>query len=115
MDDDLENKIAQIVGALKGQFSSGETEEDEGNKGEESAQSDNNSGDFEMPDDSLKMMMKMKRVLDQQKTGQNDPAKNLLNAIKPFLKESRQERVGNCIKFLGMSKMLQYTDLFGDN
>lgn len=112
MDEDLENKISQIIGALKGQFSSDGDES--GSNEEDGGESEQRSGGFDMPDDTLQMMMKMKRMFDQQ-GGKKDPAKDLLLAISPFLKESRQERVGTCIKFLGMSKMAKYTDLFNNN
>lgn len=108
MDEDLENKITQIIGALKSQFSS-----DDGEGGENSRSQSGGSDSSGMSDDTLKMMMKMKSIMDGQ-SKKDDPAKNLLLAIKPFLRESRQERVGNCIKFLGMSKMAKYAELFND-
>ena len=95
MDEELESKITQIVGMLKNQFGSGEEVTE-------------NLG---VNDDTLQMMMKMKRVMDQQNQ-KNDPAKNLLLAIKPFLKENRQTRVNHCIQFLSLSKVAQYSDLF---
>ena len=39
----------------------------------------------------------------------NDPRINLLNAIKPFMNNRRQKKIGNCIQLLqvaGLSRML---------
>ncbi len=39
----------------------------------------------------------------------NDPRINLLNAIKPFMNNKRQKKIGNCIQLLqiaGLSRML---------
>ena len=119
MDDDLDSKISQIMGVLKNHFSSDSpsSSDDKGDGGNDAratntAHEEKFSG-FDMPDDTLKMVMKMKQLMDGQKR-QDDPAKNLLYAIKPFLKESRQEKVGQCVKFMGMSKMAKYADLFSD-
>ena len=97
MDDELESKITQIVGLLKNQFGGSEN-------GEEPKESP-------LDGDTLQMMMKMKRVMEQQNR-KDDPAKNLLLAIKPFLKESRRTRVNHCIQFLSLSQVAQYSDLF---
>ena len=101
MDEELESKITQIVGLLKNQFGGSES-------GEESKE---NPKENPLDGDTLQMMMKMKRVMDQQNR-KDDPAKNLLLAIKPFLKESRRTRVNHCIQFLSLSQVAQYSDLF---
>ncbi len=105
MDEELESKITQIMGLLKNQFGGG--------GGEENSQESSESSIFGngMNDDTLQMMMKMKRIMDQQNR-KDDPARNLLLAIKPFLKEARQTRVNHCIQFLSLSQVAQYSDLF---
>lgn len=102
MDEELESKITQIVGLLKNQFG--------GSGGDEEEPSRESNGDG-MNADTLQMMMKMKRIMDQQNR-KDDPAKNLLLAIKPFLKETRQTRVNHCIQFLSLSQVAQYSELF---
>ncbi len=113
MDEELESKITQIMGLLKNQFGSGSGEENS----QESGESNNPAMDVSsifgngMNDDTLQMIMKMKRIMDQQNR-KDDPARNLLLAIKPFLKETRQTRVNHCIQFLSLSQVAQYSELF---
>lgn len=114
MDEELESKITQIMGLLKNQFGGGDNQEDNGESGHGSSQEGSQETSIlgnAMNDDTLQMMLKMKRIMDQQNR-KDDPAKNLLLAIKPFLKESRQTRVNHCIQFLSLSKVAQYSDLF---
>jgi hypothetical protein len=45
----------------------------------------------------------------QQINSANDPRINLLNAIKPFMNNRRQKKIGSCIQLLqvaGLSRML---------
>ena len=112
----LDDKIFQMINVLKNQFSGGlPMSEESGSPKSECCHSDGEASDFESGDaaDTFNMMMKMKKIMDMN-SKQDDPTKNLLYAIKPFLKDSRQERVGHCMKFIGMSKMLKHTDLFKD-
>lgn len=60
-------------------------------------------------DDNLEMIRKVKKVMEKVNT-RNDPRINLLNAIKPFLNNKRQKRLGNCIKILYMSNLAGYID-----
>jgi len=117
VDEDLESKIYQIMGALKNQFPQDDRKDDEDRSdSDDTVVSDNlknNDFNLDMPDETLNMMLKMKKIMSSE-SKKDDPAKNLLFAIKPFLKESRQERVGNCVKLLGMTKMAQYADIFSD-
>jgi len=110
MDEDMENKISQIIGALKNQFSSDGVNDSANNRDEPEKE---NKSNLDMSDDTINMMIKMKKIMEQQNK-KDDPTKNLLFAIKPFLKKSRQDRIGNCVKLLGMSKMMQYADIFND-
>ncbi|MFZ5986122.1 MAG: hypothetical protein ACOYWZ_03230 [Bacillota bacterium] len=52
--------------------------------------------------DNIEMMRKIKTIMDGfQNT--NDPRVNLLTAIRPFLNNTRQKKIGNCIKLFQMS------------
>lgn len=40
----------------------------------------------------------------------NDPRINLLHAIKPFMNNKRQKKIGNCIQLLQMSSLARLLD-----
>lgn len=65
--------------------------------------SENSSGiDFET-------IMKMKSIMEKM-NNKNDPRANLLLSLKPYLKESRKNKVEQYIKLFNMSKVM---DVFG--
>jgi len=62
-------------------------------------------------EDNVDMIRKAKKMMD--KIGgvhNNDPRVNLLTAVRPFLNNSRQRKVGHCIKMLSMSKLTRLMD-----
>ena len=64
-----------------------------------SQNSTNSSVDFET-------IMKMKSIMEKMNNN-NDPRANLLISLKPYLKESRKEKVDQYIKLFGMSKVIE--------
>ena len=65
-----------------------------------------------MDDDTFQKIFRIKKLLETNKS-EPDPKVTLLNAIKPFLKDERQKKVANSIKFLNISKITKMID-FGD-
>lgn len=75
--------------------------------GTKEKQNDDNLGiDFET-------IMKMKTVMDKMKGSGNDPRANLLLSLKPYLKDSRKDKVDQYIKLFGMSKVMEVFNNFG--
>ena len=70
-----------------------------------SSNSDNSSIDFET-------ILKMKNIMEKMKQNNNDPRANLLLSLKPYLKESRKEKVDQYIKLFNMSKVIDVFDGF---
>ena len=58
----------------------------------------------------------MKKIMDAMKNNKDDPRANLLLSLKPYLKNSRQEKVDQYIKLFNMSKVFEVINpLGGDN
>ncbi len=55
-------------------------------------------------DDNLEMMRKVTTMMNGMRNI-NDPRVNLLTAITPFLNNTRQKKVGNCIKLFQMTQL----------
>lgn len=58
-------------------------------------------------------IMKMKNIFDKVNTKKNDPRTNLLLSLKPYLKESRKDKVDKYIQFLNMSQVLESLNPLG--
>lgn len=63
-----------------------------------------------MPD--MEMMMKLMHIMKT--SNQDSPSKELLKSLKPFLNDSRKEKVDQYIKILGMTKAFELLNELGD-
>ena len=68
------------------------------------------SNSSQAPDLDIETIMKIKKIMDSMKETKNDPRANLLRSLKPYLKDSRKEKVEQYIQFLGIEKAF---DTFG--
>lgn len=73
--------------------------------------SNDNSYSNDIPD--MEIMMKFMRIMKS--SNENNPSKDLLNSLKPFLNDSRKEKVDQYIKILGITKALETFNDLGDN
>ena len=78
--------------------------------------SSNTSSSESNSDIDIGMILKMKKIMDSMKNNKDDPRANLLLSLKPYLKNSRQEKVDQYIKLFNMSKVFEVINpLGGDN
>ena len=61
----------------------------------------------EAPQIDFETIMKMKKVMEAMNSNKNDPRANLLLSLKPYLKDSRKEKIDQYIKLFGMSKAVE--------
>ena len=72
----------------------------------------NDSSSFNI---DINTMLKMKSIIDAMNNQKDDPRANLLKLLKPYLKESRKEKVDQYIKIFSMEKVFeQFNPLGGD-
>lgn len=60
-------------------------------------------------EDNMEMVRRVKNIMEHMNNN-NDPRVNLLNAIRPFLNNSRQKKVSNCIRLLQMVSISRLID-----
>ena len=73
-----------------------------------SEKSNNNESNTNVSNSSIdfETIMKMKTIMEQLNNN-NDPRANLLLSLKPYLKDSRKEKIDQYIKLFGMSKVME--------
>lgn len=104
-------KEGNIPDEMKGILSSLSSNNSDSSEGEASTESSNDSS----PSIDFETLLKMKSVMEKLNNN-NDPRSNLLLSLKPYLKESRKEKVDQYIKLFGMSKVLEvFNNAGGDN
>lgn len=104
-------KVPDNLGSIISMLTNSSSKEQTPQKSEEQPppQQDNKRKSEEPPiqnnmDDNLEMMRKIKTIMDNMRNI-NDPRINLLTAISPFLNNSRQKKISNCIKLFQMTQV----------
>ena len=120
------NQIPEDVKSMLNQFTSGSsnnsssdasTKNDTSSSNEpegssrETSSADNNQA--EIPNFDFGTMLKMKSIIDSMNKQQNDPRANLLRSLKPYLKNSRKEKVDQYIKLFSMGKVFEMINPLG--
>ena len=76
----------------------------------DSQSSENNTSGID-----IETIMRMKTIMDKMKA-KDDPRANLLQCLKPYLKESRKSKVDQYIQLMNMSKIMDvFPFMGGDN
>ena len=70
----------------------------------------NNNGGFDFSQIDMNTILKMKSVMDKMNNS-NDPRSNLLNSLKPYLREGRKEKLDQYANLLNIAKI---ADVFKD-
>ena len=126
MNDDMSNLMEQINNMMKNNQipddikniinSMSQNSSNSGNtdsKNKDTSSSENTSSDSSMPEFDMATIMKLKRVMESMKSSSNDPRANLLQSLKPYLKESRKEKVDQYIQIFGMGKVFEMLNPLG--
>ena len=80
----------------------GNSSERSNNSNENSKQNENNFNNMGI---DFETIMKFKTIMDKMNS-KEDPRSKLLTSLKPYLKDSRKNKVDQYIQFLNMSKMI---------
>lgn len=95
--DDLKN----IINNFKNNTSN-ETSDSNTNQTKTSHSDSTNSFNLDMD-----MLLKMKSIMDKMNHTKDDPRTNLLLSLKPYLKESRKDKIEQYVKLFNMSKVME--------
>ena len=68
---------------------------------------DNNNDSNPFSNLDMGTIFKIKSIMDKMNNPGNDPRSNLLLSLKPYLKESRKEKVDQYIKIFSMTQFFQ--------
>lgn len=74
--------------------------------------SSNSNEGFDFSNIDMNTIMKMSSVLGKMNNSKNDPRANLLNSLKPYLRNSKQGQLDNYMNLLNVAKI---ADIMKDN
>lgn len=114
MPEDIKNIISNFASNNSNNSDSNNSHNDSCHNEDISSDSRNsNSGQNTTPDIDIGMILKMKKIMDSMKNNKDDPRANLLLSLKPYLKDSRQEKVDQYVKLFNMSKVFEVINPLG--
>ena len=112
--DDIKNMINSITNNSNQNNSDNDTNSSSENRDSADISSNSSTADGgSMPEFDMGTILKMKRIMDSMKSNQNDPRATLLKSLKPYLKESRKEKVDQYIQIFGMGKVFEMLNPLG--
>ncbi len=76
------------------------------------SKTNNNDNPFENSGIDFETIMRMKTIIDKINS-KDDPRSNLLQSLKPYLKDSRKSKVDQYIKLMNMSKVMDVFPFMG--
>ena len=123
MSDNMSNLINQISSMLKNNeipeeiktMVSGLGQNNKENSTSSNIATPNKNSSNQTPDIDMETILKIKKVMDSMKETRNDPRANLLRSLKPYLKDSRKDKIEQYIQFLGIEKAFEsFGSLGGD-
>ena len=85
------------------------------NTANNNANNDNSSNNTTSSNLDLDTILRMKSIIDKMNV-KDDPRSKLLESLKPYLKESRRNKIDQYVGLMNMSKVMESFNLFnGDN
>ena len=110
------NEIPDNLKDIINTFSSSNNDKNSNNFNNSSSNTDSetsNSTDFDI---DINTIMKFKQIMEAMNSNKSDPRSNLLLSLKPYLKDSRKQKVDQYIKIFNIEKAFEtFNSLGGDN
>lgn len=103
----IPDNIKDMVNQLKNTSDSSTNSQTSGNDSASNSSDDVSSSQSSNFDFDIGTMMKMKQIIDSMNSNKSDPRANLLLSLKPYLKESRKEKVDQYIQIFKMGKIFE--------
>lgn len=75
-----------------------------------STDNSNNNSNSSSPDIDIETILKMKSIIDKLNIKKEDPRSRLLQSLKPYLNENRQNKLD---QYIQMSKIMEILPLLG--
>ena len=108
------NEIPDNLKDIINTFSNSNTNNNNSNNSSSNTDSETStSTDFDI---DINTILKFKQILDAMNSNKSDPRSNLLLSLKPYLKDSRKQKVDQYIKIFNIEKAFEtFNSLGGDN
>lgn len=98
-------EMIQNFSKMFSQSNNSNTNQDSNNQNNNfESQKDKSNNNFDFSNIDMASIMKMASTFNK---NSNDPRSNLLNSLKPYMRNSRKEKIDNYINLMNMSKIAE--------
>ena len=102
---DVISKISpEMIENFSSMMSNGNTSESNENSENTNNQNSSNSGGFDFNNIDMNTILKMKSIMEKLNS-KDDPRSNLLYSLKPYLRESKKEKLDQYANLLNIAKL----------
>ena len=121
-DKDMSNNLKNILNNFSSSNSSNNSSESTDNNSTNTANINtdynNDSSDKKsnngIPEFDINTILKIKKIMDSLNTSnKDDPRANLLLSLKPYLNETKKDKIDNYVKFLKFAKIIEVMNPLG--
>lgn len=78
--------------------------------------SSNSNNGFDFSNIDMATIMKIKNVMNKVNSNKNDPKSNLLTSLKPYLRDSKKEKLDKYMKFMNLTSVIEvFNNIGGDS
>ena len=106
------NVSPDMVNNLFNMLNNSNSSNNANNSSDSSNSNNNQSNENNSNGIDIETIMRMKSIIDKMNV-KDDPRANLLQSLKPYLKESRQSKVDQYIQLMNMSKVMEVFPFMG--
>lgn len=106
------NGSPDMVNNLFNMLNNSNSSNNANNSSDSSNSNNNQSNENNSNGIDIETIMRMKSIIDKMNV-KDDPRANLLQSLKPYLKESRQSKVDQYIQLMNMSKVMEVFPFMG--
>lgn len=103
--------LKSLSNMLNSNKSNTNSKSDKDNCSNDNTSSNTSNNNFDFSNIDINTMMKMKSILDKMNNS-SDPRSNLLNSLKPYLRDSKKNKLDQYSQFINMSNIIE---LFNQN
>ena len=106
------NVSPDMVNNLFNMLNNSNSSNNANNSSDSSNSNNNQSNENSSNGIDIETIMRMKSIIDKM-NAKDDPRANLLQSLKPYLKQSRQSKVDQYIQLMNMSKVMEVFPFMG--
>lgn len=107
LSDAISNISPEMIQNFSKILSNQETSKESSSQGDNQRAENSNNNGFDLSNLDINTVIKMSSAINKMKDSKNDPRANLLNSLKPYLRDSKKGQLDNYMNLLNVAKIAE--------